>query len=254
MEWIRGGKSALQPQQIIAAAEASLKRLKTDYIDLYQIHWPERPVNSFGRLGFPESRVNHDESEGIRLVLETLQGLQKQGKIRHAGVSNETPWGVMTYLSHSANDNLPRIASIQNPYNLLNRSFEVGLAEVALQEKVGLMAYAPLAAGVLSGKYLDGQVPKGTRWDIDPRPSRYKRAKTDEAVRGYLDVAKKHGLDATQMALAFVNRQPFVTATIIGATKMEHLASNIASVDLSLGDEVVADINAVHALIPNPCP
>lgn len=254
MDWVRGGKSSLTNAQIIEAAEASLKRLKTDYIDLYQIHWPQRSVNSFGKLGFPEKTVSGHESDGILEVLMALQALIKSGKVRHAGVSNETPWGVMKYLSHSDAETLPRIASIQNPYNLLNRSFEVGLAEIALQEDVGLLAYAPLAAGVLSGKYLDGKVPKGTRWDIDPRPSRYKKPKTDEAVRAYGDIAKRHGLDVTQMALAFVNRQTFVTSTIIGATNMEQLKSNIASVNVKLSDEVLAEINAVHASISNPCP
>lgn len=252
--WIRGGQSELTRTQIRAAAEESLKRLKTDYIDLYQIHWPQRPVNSFGKLGYGEKEVSGAESDGILEVLHAAHSLISDGKIRHIGVSNETPWGVMTYLNHAENITLPRIASIQNPYSFLNRSFEVGLAEIALQEAVGLLAYAPLAAGVLSGKYLDGQIPKGTRWDIDPRGSRYKRPKTDEAVRAYMDVAKKHGLDATQMAIAFVCRQPFLTSAIIGATKMDQLASNIAAAGVKLTDAALADINAVHALIPNPCP
>ena len=254
MDWVRGGKAALTHAQIIEAAETSLRRLKTDYIDLYQIHWPQRSVNSFGKLGFPEPAVTGGESAGILEVLTALQDLVKSGKVRHAGVSNETPWGVMTYLNHAAAQGLPRIASIQNPYNFLNRSFEVGLAEIALQEQVGLLAYAPLAAGSLSGKYLDGRVPKGSRWDIDARVSRYKRAKTDEAVRAYMAIAKKHGLDPTQMAIAFVNRQAFVTSTIIGATKMDQLTSNIAAAEVTLPDEVVAEINGVHALISNPCP
>jgi aryl-alcohol dehydrogenase-like predicted oxidoreductase len=252
--WIRGGQSALTRAQIREAAEASLKRLKTDYIDLYQIHWPQRPVNSFGKLGYGEKEVTGEESDGILEVLHAAQSLIAEGKIRHIGVSNETPWGVMTYLNHATSITLPRVASIQNPYSFLNRSFEVGLAEIALQEQVGLLAYAPLAAGVLSGKYLDGRIPKGTRWDIDPRGSRYKRPKTDEAVRAYMGLAKKHGLDATQMAIAFVCRQPFLTSAIIGATKMDQLTSNIAASAVKLGDEVMADINAVHALIPNPCP
>jgi aryl-alcohol dehydrogenase-like predicted oxidoreductase len=252
--WIRGGQSALTRTQIREAAEGSLKRLKTDYIDLYQIHWPQRPVNSFGKLGYGEKEVTGEESDGILEVLHAAQSLVAEGKVRHLGVSNETPWGVMTYLGYAASITLPRIVSIQNPYSFLNRSFEVGLAEIALQEQVGLLAYAPLAAGVLSGKYLDGKIPKGTRWDIDPRGSRYKRPKTDEAVRAYMDVAKKHGLDVTQMAIAFVCRQPFLTSAIIGATKMDQLASNIAAAGMKLTDEALADINAVHALIPNPCP
>ncbi len=253
MDWVRGGNANVAAS-IAAAADASLKRLKTDYIDLYQVHWPQRSVNSFGKLGFPETSVSGREAEDILAILQALQKLVTAGKVRYVGVSNETPWGVMKYLDCAGREKLPRIASIQNPYSFLNRSFEVGLAEIALQEKVGLLAYAPLAAGVLSGKYLDGQVPKGSRWDIDVRVSRYKRPRTDEAVRTYMGIAKKHGLDPTQMALAFVNRQSFVTSTIIGATKMDQLKNNIASVKVALNDEVVNDINAAHALLSNPCP
>lgn len=254
MPWVRRGETSLGRAQVMEAIEGSLRRLQTDYVDLYQVHWPERPVNSFGRLGFPEDIVTGQEAEEILETLRALRELQMSGKVRHIGLSNETPWGVMTWLRHHAAGNLPRVVSIQNPYNLLNRSFEVGLAEVALQEKVGLLAYAPLAAGALSGKYLDGNVPKGSRWDIDSRVSRYKRPKTDEAVRAYHDVAKKHGLEPTQMAIAFCNRQSFLTSTIIGATKMDQLKSDIAAKDVKLSDDAVADINAVHALISNPCP
>jgi aryl-alcohol dehydrogenase-like predicted oxidoreductase len=254
MPWIRGGNARLEKAQIYAAAEASLKRLKTDYIDLYQVHWPQRPVNSFGKLGYDQFKVSGRESEGILETLDTLAGLVKAGKVRHLGLSNETCWGVTVYLRHHENNSLPRVASIQNAYNLLNRAFEVGLAEIALQEDVGLLAYAPLGAGTLSGKYLNGQVPKGSRWDIDPRVSRYKKPRLDEAVGAYMAVAEKHGLAVTQMAIAFVNRQPFVTSTIIGATRMEQLKSNIAAADVKLSPEAVADINAVHASISNPCP
>jgi aryl-alcohol dehydrogenase-like predicted oxidoreductase len=253
MDWVRGGNANVAAN-IAAAADASLKRLKTDYIDLYQVHWPQRAVNSFGKLGFPEAQVSGREADDILAILHALQKLVTAGKVRHVGVSNETPWGVMKYLELAKEAKLPRIESIQNPYSFLNRSFEVGLAEIALQEKVGLLAYAPLAAGVLSGKYLDGQVPKGSRWDIDARVSRYKRPKTDEAVRLYLDIAKKHGLNATQMALAFVNRQTFITSTIIGATTMDQLKNNIASIAVKLHDDAVNDINAAHALLSNPCP
>lgn len=254
MPWVRRGEISLGRAQVMEAIEGSLRRLQTDYVDLYQVHWPERPVNSFGRLGFPEDSVTGKEADEILETLRALRELQMAGKVRHIGLSNETPWGVMTWLRHHAAGNLPRVASIQNPYNLLNRSFEVGLAEVALQEKVGLLAYAPLAAGALSGKYLDGNVPKGSRWDIDSRVSRYKRPKTDEAVRAYHEVAKKHGLEPTQMAIAFCNRQSFLTSTIIGATKMEQLKSDIAAKNVKLSGDAVADINAVHALISNPCP
>ncbi|HYD16864.1 MAG TPA: NADP(H)-dependent aldo-keto reductase [Patescibacteria group bacterium] len=254
MPWVRGGKVALDKSAVDEAVEKSLKRLQTDYIDLYQIHWPQRPVNSFGKLGYDQENVTGRESDEILETLTALGAQVKAGKIRHIGLSNETPWGVMTWLKHHAANDLPRVASIQNPYNFLNRSFEVGLAEIALQEQVGLLAYAPLGAGTLSGKYLDGQVPKGSRWDIDARVSRYKRPKLDEAVRAYHAVAAKHNLSPTQMAIAFCNRQPFLTSTIIGATSMEQLKSNIAAKDIALNDDVVADINAVHAVISNPCP
>jgi len=254
MPWIRRGETTLGKAQVNEAIEGSLKRLKTDYIDLYQVHWPERPVNSFGKLGYGEQAVTSKESDGVLETLRALSDAVKAGKVRHIGLSNETPWGVMTWLKQHAVHGLPRVASIQNPYNLLNRSFEVGLAEMAMQEKVGLLAYAPLGAGTLSGKYLDGKIPKGSRWDIDSRGSRYKKPKAEEAIRGYHAVAKKHGLDPTQMAIAFCNRQPFLTSTIIGATKMEQLKSNIAAMGLKLPDAVVEDINGVHALVPNPCP
>ncbi len=254
MTWVRGGKIELDKAAVDEAVEKSLKRLQTDYIDLYQVHWPQRPVNSFGKLGYDQDSVTGRESDEILVTLEALAAQVKAGKIRHIGLSNETPWGVMTWLKHHAVKNLPRVASIQNPYSFLNRSFEVGLSEMAMQEKVGLLAYAPLGAGTLSGKYLDGQVPKGSRWDIDARVSRYKRPKLDEAVKAYHAVAAKHGLSPTQMAIAFCNRQPFLTSTIIGATTMEQLKSNIAAVDVKLNDNVVADINAVHANISNPCP
>lgn len=254
MLWVRKGKVELDKAAVDEAVEGSLKRLQTDYIDLYQVHWPQRRVNSFGILGYPEHSVSGRESDEILTTLEALAAQVKAGKIRHIGLSNETPWGVMTWLKHHAVKNLPRVASIQNPYSFLNRSFEVGLAEMAMQEKVGLLAYAPLGAGTLSGKYLDGKVPKGSRWDIDSRVSRYKRPKLDEAVRAYHAVAAKHNLSPTQMAISFCNRQPFLTSTIIGATTMEQLKSNIAAKDVKLNDDVVNDINAVHALISNPCP
>lgn len=254
LPWIRGGKAELSYAQIIAACDESLRRLRTDYIDLYQVHWPQRPVNSFGKLGYAEQQVTGHESGQIRETLRALQVLVETGKVRYIGLSNETPWGVMTYLDYHVDEDYPRIVSIQNPYNLLNRTFEIGLAEMSMQESIGLLAYAPLAAGTLTGKYLGGRVPKGSRRDIDPRGSRYDRPNTDAAVNRYLDIATRHGLDPAQMAIAFINRQPFVTSTIIGATGMEQLASNIAAVNVALPDAVLREIDAVHALIPNPCP
>jgi aryl-alcohol dehydrogenase-like predicted oxidoreductase len=211
-------------------------------------------VNSFGKLGYDQNMVTGREGDVILETLQVLGDLVTAGKIRHIGVSNETPWGVMTYLKHHAAKGLPRIQSIQNPYNLLNRTFDVGLAEMALQEKVGLLAYSPLAAATLTGKYLDGNMPKGSRRDIDTRVSRYDRAGVDNIVKAYMGVAQKHGLDPAQMALAYVNTRPFLTANIIGATTMENLRVNIASVGVSLSAEVLADIDAVHTAHPNPCP
>ena len=254
MGWIRGGNARLDKENINAAVDDSLKRLQTDYIDLYQTHWPQRPVNSFGKLGFDQTAVTGREGDVILETLDAMQALVQAGKIRHFGVSNETPWGLSKHLQLAQHKKLPRVVSIQNAYNLLNRTFEIGLAEVCLQEHVGLLAYSPLGAGTLSGKYLDGKIPAGSRWAIDARVSRYKRPRLDEAVTAYIDVAKKHGLDVTQMALAFVQMQPFVASTIIGATTIEQLKLNIAAAGMVLAPEVVADINAVHAVTANPCP
>lgn len=254
LPWIRGGAARLERAQINEAVEGSLKRLKTDYIDLYQIHWPQRPVNSFGKLGYDQNAVTGREADVILETLQTMGDLVKAGKIRHVGLSNETPWGLMTYLRLAAANDVPRVVSIQNPYNLLNRTFDVGLGEMAMQEKTGLLAYSPLAAATLTGKYLDGNVPPGTRRAIDTRSSRYDRPGVDDVVRKYLAIANKHGLDAAQMALAYVNDRPFTTSNIIGATTMDHLKTNIASVDVTLSSEVVAEIEAVHTAHPNPCP
>lgn len=253
LTWIRGGKTQFTKDEIFAAADASLRRLGTDYIDLYQIHWPRRPVNSFGKLGFNEE-ITGRESDEILETLTALADLVKSGKVRMLGLSNETPWGVMTFLKHHAVHDLPRVVSIQNPYNLLNRAFEVGLSEMTMQEKVGLLAYSPLGGGTLSGKYLNGQVPKGSRRSIDTRRIRYKRPREEETVTAYLDVAKKHGLDPCQMALAFVNSRPFMTSNIIGATSMAQLKTDIGSIDVRLSPEAIADIDKVHDVSPNPCP
>jgi len=254
LPWIRDGKARLEKAQIIEAVEGSLKRLKTDYIDLYQIHWPQRPVNSFGKLGFDQNAVTGREADVMLETLQTMQELVQAGKIRHVGLSNETPWGVMTCLRLAAAHGLPRVVSIQNPYNLLNRTFDIGLAEMAMQENVGLLAYSPLAAATLTGKYLDGKIPPGTRRAIDTRASRYDRPGVDTVVRKYLAIAEKHGLNAAQMALAYVNDRPFTTGAIIGATTMDNLKANIAAVDITLTPEVVTEIERVHTRHPNPCP
>lgn len=255
MTWIRGGKAELTRDHIIAACDASLKRLKTDYIDLYQTHWPARPVNSFGRHDFPAGHVPREAGAAIDATLDVLGDLQRAGKIRHVGLSNETPWGVMRHVNAAAaNAARPRVVSIQNPYNLLNRTFEVGLSEVALQEDVGLLAYAPLAAGTLTGKYLNGQMPAGSRRAVDHRASRYQRPLEETVVSGYIDIAKKHGLDPVVMALAFVQAQPFVTSTILGATTAAQLKVCLSADGVTLSPEVLADIDALHDRHPNPCP
>lgn len=254
LPWIREGAARLDRANINAALEGSLQRLKTDYIDLYQIHWPQRPVNTFGKLGYDQFSVSGREADVILETLQTLDDAVRAGKIRHVGVSNETPWGVMKYLELASRHNLPRIQSIQNPYSFLNRSFEVGLAEMAMQEKVGLLAYAPLAAGTLTGKYLDGQMPAGSRRAIDSRASRYDRKGVDDIVRGYIDLALRHGLDVAVMAHAFVNTRPFLTANIIGATRVEHIEAALKSLDVTLPPELLTDIEALHARHPIPCP
>lgn len=255
MAWIRGGKNKLDRDNITQAVEGSLKRLKTDYIDLYQIHWPQRPVNSFGRLDFDADSVTGAEADAIDAALDVMGDLVRAGKIRHLGLSNETPWGVMRHLLAAERDSRrPRVVSIQNPYSLLNRSFEVGLSEVAMQEGVGLLAYAPLAAGTLTGKYLGGQMPKESRRAYDHRPSRYSRPLEHQLVQGYHDIAAKHGLSPVLMALAFVSSRPFVTSNILGATTAAQLQEDLGCLSCELNADVLADIDALHDRHPNPCP
>jgi aryl-alcohol dehydrogenase-like predicted oxidoreductase len=256
MDWIRGGKARSDAANIVAALDDSLKRLKTDYIDVYQLHWPDRPANRFGQLGFSYDAKADAEANAVPII-ETLEALAEQvkaGKIRHIGLSNETPWGVMTFLRYAESRNLPRVVSVQNPYNLVNRAYEVGLAEISIREECGLLAYSPLGGGHLSGKYMDGTFPPGSRRAIDPRKSRYANPETEQAIAEYVALAKERGLDPCQMALSFVTRQPFVTSNIIGATSMEQLKSNIASIDVTLDDETLAAINAIHQRHPNPAP
>jgi aryl-alcohol dehydrogenase-like predicted oxidoreductase len=251
MPWIRGGPRTSR-SHIRQAVEASLKRLQTEYVDLYQVHWPDRKTNYFGRLGYTAAEdVN---AIPIEETLEALAELVTAGKVRHIGVSNETPWGVMEYLRLSRDRNWPRIVSIQNPYNLLNRSFEIGLAEFAHREQVGLLAYSPLAFGVLSGKYLDGARPDGARLTLFSRFQRYTGEAPETAVRDYVALARKHGLDPAQMALAYVNSRPFTTSTLIAATTMAQLRVNLASVELVLPAEVLEGIERIHRRCTNPCP
>lgn len=250
VNYIRGGPR-LTTDQVIAACEASLKRLHTDVIDLYQVHWPERPTNYFGTLNY-----THQDRIGapIEETLRALDQLVRDGKVRHVGVSNETPWGVAEYLRLAREAGLPRIASIQNPYSLLNRSFEIGLAEFAHREQVGLLAYSPLAFGMLSGKYLGDTWPDDARLTLFKRFSRYSGEQGIAATRAYVALAREHGLDPVHLALAFVNQQPFVTSNIIGATTEAQLAANLASVSVTLTDELMKGIEAIHQRYTIPCP
>ncbi|WP_431125078.1 NADP(H)-dependent aldo-keto reductase [Flagellimonas flava] len=239
---------------IISAVNGSLQRLQTDYIDLYQLHWPERNTNYFGQRGF-NSQIMDPWEDNIHQILETLRDLIKEGKIRHVGLSNETPWGTMRYLEESkVHQDLPRMLTIQNPYSLLNRLFEVGLSEVATRESMGLLAYSPMAFGVLSGKYLDEIKPRKGRLTLFPHYDRYSSENATKATQQYQQLAQDHGLSLAQMSLAFVNTRPFLTSNIIGATTMEQLKENIASIDVDLSDEVLDGIEAIHNAIPNPAP
>jgi len=251
--YLRGGTSTLDAKNIAEAVDTSLKRMGIEYIDLYQTHWPARNTNFFSKLGY-----THDPDETLVPVEETLAALETQvkaGKIRHVGVSNESAWGVMRHLAAAEAGGGPRIVSIQNPYSLLNRTFEVGLAEPAIRENVGLLAYSPLAFGALSGKYLDGAKPEGARLTLwGDVFGRYTKPLGVKATQAYVDIAAKHGLDPSQMALAYCNGREFLTSTIIGATTMEQLKTNIASIDLDLSDAAMADIESVHVETPNPAP
>lgn len=245
-------KNDFSPASIQYALDQSLLRLQTDYIDLYQLHWPERKTNFFGQRGF---KVQDDAWEdNIHAVLETLNGFIQEGKIKHIGLSNETPWGIMRFLEESKYHNLPRIKTVQNPYSLLNRLYENASAEIGIRENVGLLAYSPMAFGVLSGKFLTGESHPNARINLFPQFSRYNSEQSAAATRLYNEIAQQNGLTLTQLALAFIEQQPFVTSTIIGATTMEQLKENVDTIKVTLSEEILQAIDAVQAKIPDPAP
>ena len=251
LSWIRQGNNTINDKNIRLAVEGSLQRLQTDYIDLYQLHWPNRGSYHFGQFwNFSPEFDAKAEQENFLEVLTTLQSLIQQGKIRHIGLSNETAWGLSKWLQLAEKNRLPEMVSIQNEYSLLCRHFEPDLSEIAIHEDCGLLAWSPLARGMLSGKYLDGARPEGARITIETRPEHRVLPQTDAAIKKYIELAKEFELDACQMALAFVNNQPFVTSTLIGATNMEQLRSNIASASLKLSDEVRQGIDRIRREFP----
>ncbi|MGP1253817.1 MAG: NADP(H)-dependent aldo-keto reductase [Kiloniellales bacterium] len=250
--YIRDGDCRMDRKNITAAIETSLQRLRTDYVDLYQLHWPDRTTNIFGRLGF--HRKPDETSVPLEETLEVLDDLVRAGKVRSVGLSNETPWGTMTFLKFAEQGKGPRVVSVQNPYSLLNRSFEVGLAEVAVREDCGLLAYAPIAAGVLSGKYLGGAQPAGARLTLYPQNDRYKKPAAEPAVRKYVDLARQHGLRPEVMANAFVISRAFTTASIVGATSLEQLEVQLSAMETELSQEVLDGIEEIHAEHTIPCP
>ncbi len=232
------------------ALNKSLQRLQTDYLDLYQLHWPERGVNVFGVRDYIHNPAWEDN---IAQVIEALESYVKEGKIRQIGLSNETPWGVMRYMEE-ARKGASKMITVQNAYNLLNRRDEIGLSEVLLRENVGYLPYSPLAFGVLAGKYLDNKKPANARVTLFPSYSRYSSEQSLEATKRYNEIAKKHNISLVQMSLAFVNQQAFVTSNIIGATSLEQLSENIDSINVTLSEEIISEINEVHTLMPNPAP
>jgi len=245
--------TGFSPDSLRTAVEDSLKRLQTDYLDLYQLHWPERVTNTFGKRDYkhdPEDAWTDNFNE----VLITLDELIKQGKINHIGVSNERSWGVMRFLEESKHHHLPRMITIQNPYSLLNRTFEGDLAEISIRENIGLLAYSPMAFGVLSGKYIKKEDDDKSRLNLFPSLSRYNSENSLKATLKYLNLADEHNMSLAQMSLAFVNSRPFVTSNIIGTTSVKQLKENIESVNLELSEDILNEIEKIHSVIPNPAP
>ena len=252
-KYIRGGGNSFGKKKIIDALYESLKRLKTDYIDLYQLHWPERNTNFFGDYGY-----EHDENDKnwtpFEEILESLKKFIEQGKIRYVGLSNETAWGLSKFLELSKMKGLPKMMSVQNPYNLLNRTYEVGLAEISVREQSGLLAYSPLAFGYLTGKYRNNKLPAKSRMQLFKNFNRYKNENGQKAIDEYYKISKKYNLNFTQMSLKFCEIQHFTTSVIIGATTMEQLKTNIESVNVNLNSDIINDINKIQQKYPNPCP
>ncbi len=252
-DWIRGGGNNFDKKKIGEAIEGSLKRLKTDYIDLYQLHWPERSTNYFGRR---EYEINDKERDwnSFESILEALDKYIKSGKIRYIGMSNETPYGLSRYLELSKSKGLPRMMTVQNPYSLVNRTYEIGMSEISIREKCGLMVYYPLAAGALSGKYRNGKMPKNSRMALFKGWERHINPLAMKAYDRYYELAKEYEISMVQLAQAFVNSRPFVTSNIIGATTMEQLKENIESINIELSQEILEKINLIHTNNPNPAP
>ena len=251
--WIRGGGNNFDEKSIGEAINGSLKILKTDYIDLYQLHWPERSTNFFGRRDYTQDSEEGDWNS-FESVLKALEKFIKSGKIRYIGMSNETPYGLSKYIELSKNKNLPRMMSVQNPYNLVNRTYEIGMSEISIREKCGLLVYYPLATGALSGKYRNGQMPKNSRQALFKGWERHLNPLAMNAYEEYHKLAKEYNMTMAQLAQAFVNSRPFVTSNIIGATTMDQLKENIDSVNIELSDEIMKKINVIHNNNPNPSP
>lgn len=252
---IRDGQTRFNADDISSALDGNLKRLQTDYIDLYQLHWPQRPTNFFGKLGYENSEANN--TQAVTALEDTLLALEaeiKKGRIRYIGLSNETPWGTMKFLQIAEQLGLSKFVSVQNPYNLLNRTYEIGMSEIAKYEGIGLLAYSPLAFGYLTGKFRHGARPANARITLFSRFSRYSNPESEWAIEQYAQLAERHGLTLTQLALAFIKQQFFVTSTIIGATNLDQLKENIQAFEIDLSKDILQGIQAIHQQQPNPAP